>query len=116
MARNTKTRRLQRIARNRAKLYGTPERPRLAVFRSNKNVSLQLIDDKSGKTIVAASTRELKPGKKTKTQEAFEVGELLAERAKKARVSIVIFDRRFYKYHGRVKAAADGVRKGGLTI
>ena len=102
--------------RNRAKLSGTPKRPRLAVFRSNKNVSLQLIDDKSGKTIAAASTKELTPGKKTKTQEAFEVGELLAKRAKEVKINTAVFDRRFYKYHGRVRAAADGVRKGGLTI
>lgn len=116
MERDTKTRRLQRIMRNRAKLSGTPKRPRLAVFRSNKNVNLQLIDDKSGKTIAAASTKELASGKKTKTQEAFEVGELLAKRAKEAKVNTVVLDRRFYKYHGRVRAAAEGAKKGGLTI
>lgn len=116
MARNTKIRRLQRVMRNRAKLSGTPERPRLAVFRSNKNMSLQLIDDKGGNTLAAASTKELKSRKKTKTEEAFEVGELLAERAKKANISVAILDRRFYKYHGRVQAATDGARKGGLTI
>ena len=116
MERDTKVRRSQRITRNRAKLSGTPKRPRLAVFRSNKNLSLQLIDDKSGKTIVQASTKELKPGKNTKTEKAYEVGELLAKRAKEAKVNTAVFDRRFYKYHGRVRAAADGARKGGLTI
>jgi len=116
MGRNTKTRRAQRVKRNRAKLSGTPGRPRLAIFRSNKNMSLQLIDDKNGRTIAAASTKELTPGKKTKIQEAFEVGELLAKKAKEVKVSTAILDRRFYKYHGRVRAATDGARKGGLTI
>ena len=116
MERDIKTRRLQRIKRNRAKVSGTPMRPRLAVFRSNKNVSLQLIDDKNGRTIAAASTRELTPGKKTKTEEAYEAGELLAKRAKEIKVKSVVLDRRFYKYHGRVRAACEGVRNGGLII
>jgi len=116
MERSTKIRRLQRIRRNRAKISGTKANPRLAVYRSNKNLSLQLIDDSSGTTIATASTKELKSSKKTKVEEAMAVGELLAKKAKKAKVSSAVFDRRSYKYHGRVRAAAEGVRSGGLKI
>ena len=116
MADNTKQNREQRIRRNRAQISGTPKRPRLAVHRSNKHLNLQLIDDESGKTIVAASTKELKIEKRTKTEQALSVGELLAKRAKDAKIASATFDRRFYKYHGRVKAVAEGARQGGLKI
>lgn len=116
MERPTKIKRAQRVRRNRARISGTKSRPRLAVFRSNKYLTLQLIDDDSGKTIVAASTTEFKKNKKTKVQQATEVGELLAKRAKNAKIGSAVFDRRYYKYHGRVRAAADGVRSGGLKI
>jgi len=79
MKNKIKQNRLQRIRRTRAQAFGTPKRPRLAVHRSNKNLNLQLIDDKSGKTIVSASTKELKAGKNTKTEQAFAVGGLLAK-------------------------------------
>lgn len=116
MANNTKQNREQRIRRNRAQISGTQKKPRLAVHRSNKHLNLQLIDDKSGKTMVSASTKELKMEKKTKTEEALAVGELLAKKAKDAKIVSAVFDRRFYKYHGRVKAVADGARQGGLKI
>jgi len=116
MKNKIKQNRLQRIRRTRAQAFGTPKRPRLAVHRSNKNLNLQLIDDKSGKTIVSASTKELKAGKNTKTEQAFAVGGLLAKKAKDAKITSAAFDRRFYKYHGRVKAVADGAREGGLKI
>lgn len=77
---------------------------------------LQLIDDTVGKTLVAASTRELNAKKGTKVEKAFEAGKLLAEKAKKAGIQSAVFDRRYYKYHGRVKAAADGARESGLSV
>jgi len=106
----------QRVRRNRARVSGTKKEPRLAVHRSNKHINLQLIDDKSGKTLIYASTRELKADKKTKTDQASLVGELLAKKAKEAKIKSAKFDRRFYKYHGRVKAVAEGIRQGGLKI
>ncbi|KKU11933.1 MAG: 50S ribosomal protein L18 [Parcubacteria group bacterium GW2011_GWB1_45_7] len=111
-----KQNREQRIRRSRAKAFGTLKKPRLSVYRSNKNLSLQLIDDESGKTIVAASTRELKNDKMSKSEQALAVGELLAKKAKDAKITSAIFDRRFYKYHGRVKAVAEGARRGGLNL
>lgn len=116
MERPIKIKRAQRVRRNRARISGTRNRPRLAVFRSNKYLTLQLIDDTSGNTIVAASTTELKRNKKTKVEQAAEIGELLAKRAKNAKIDSAVLDRRYYKYHGRVRAAADGVRSGGLKI
>lgn len=91
---------------------------RLAVFRSNKAIYAQVIDDKLGKTLVAANEKDLgKAAKKiTKTEKARLVGEILAEKALKQKIKQVRFDRRRYKYHGRVKALAEGARKGGLQI
>ena len=77
---------------------------------------IQLIDDVSGRTLVSASTKEIKRDGKTKTEQAREVGELLAKRAKGVKIGSVVFDRRFYKYHGRVRAVAEGVKSGGLNI
>ncbi|PJE69147.1 50S ribosomal protein L18 [Candidatus Shapirobacteria bacterium CG10_big_fil_rev_8_21_14_0_10_38_14] len=92
-------------------------RPRLAVFRSNKAIYAQIIDDKQRKTLVAASSLELgKEIKEDKSQQALAVGELLAKKALKAGIKTVVFDRRHYQYHGRVKALADGARKGGLQF
>ena len=92
-------------------------RPRLAVFRSNKAIYAQIIDDKQRKTLVAASSLELgKEIKEDKSQQALAVGELLAKKALKAGIKAVVFDRRHYQYHGRVKALADGARKGGLQF
>lgn len=92
-------------------------RPRLAVFRSHRAIYGQIIDDQAGRTLVAASSRELaKKDKLTKTEQAFKVGEILASKALKAKIKKVVFDRRRYRYHGRVKALADGARQGGLEF
>jgi large subunit ribosomal protein L18 len=108
--------RLRRRRRVRAKIRGTAERPRLSVFRSNRGIQAQLIDDVAGHTLAAVNWTEgdLK-GLKTMGQ-AKRAGELLAERAKAAGVENVIFDRGGYRYHGRVKALADGAREGGLSF
>jgi large subunit ribosomal protein L18 len=109
--------RARRHRRIRGKVSGTAERPRLAVFRSNKGISAQLIDDVSGKTLAGASWVGVKKGfKGTKTEQAAEVGKLLAAAGKKAGVEAVVFDRGGYLYHGRVKALADGAREGGLKF
>ena len=103
--------------RIRKKIKGTPERPRLSVFRSNKHVYAQLIDDTSGRTLVASSTfeggvaKDGSPADKSK-----EVGVQLASKAKDAGIERVVFDRNGYKYHGRVKALAEGAREGGLIF
>jgi large subunit ribosomal protein L18 len=110
--------RSRRQARSRARINGTSKRPRLAVFRSNASIYAQLIDDEAGRTIVSASGREVKDKikKAAKSEIAKQVGELLAKKAKAAGVQAAVFDRRGYKYHGRVKALSDGARSGGLVI
>lgn len=106
----------------RAKIQGTAERPRLSVFRSNKHMFVQLIDDRKGKTLVSCSDAEVKPKKQSKkdavskTDAAFAVGEAIAEKARKADIEQVVFDRGGYGYQGRVKAVAEGARKGGLQF
>jgi len=125
MGNKRKSRRIQRAKRHRRirkKVQGTAERPRLVVFRSLKNIEGQVVDDDSSRTLVGVSTltKELK-GFKSKSQMprveiAFEAGKLLADKAKAAGVEAVIFDRAGYKYHGRVKAFAEGARKGGLEF
>ena len=97
-------------------MSGTAERPRLAVFRSNKGVFAQLIDDEGGRTLAAASWLDHRSFKGTKTEQAAEVGKALAANAKKAGVTSCVFDRGGYFYHGRVKALADGAREGGLEF
>ena len=109
-------RRLKRRRRVRAKVRGSAERPRISVFRSNRGIVAQLIDDDSGRTLAAvnwteADLRDLKP-----MEQATRVGGLLAERAKAAGVDTAVFDRGGYRYHGRVKALAEGAREGGLTF
>lgn len=107
----------RRIARVRAVVHGSSERPRLAVARSLKHISVQLIDDAVGKTIAAASDVDVKAKKGTKKSEvATLVGKLIAERAKAKGVTKVVFDRRDKRYHGRVKAVADGAREAGLIF
>jgi large subunit ribosomal protein L18 len=109
--------RARRHKRVRGKIYGTAGRPRLVVFRSNRGIEAQLVDDAEGKTLAAASWLHLKKSfKGNKTQQAAEVGKLLAENAKKANVEAVVFDRGGYLYHGRVKALADAAREGGLRF
>ena len=106
-----------RHRRLRKKVAGTSERPRLAVFRSNRGIAAQLIDDTSGKTLAAASWLDAKKSfKGNKTAQAAEVGKLVAEAAKKAEIEAVVFDRGGYLYHGRVKALADAAREGGLKF
>ena len=107
----------RRHKRVRGKIFGTAERPRLVVFRSNRGIEAQLVDDLEGKTIAAASWLNLKKSfKGSKTEQAAEVGKLLAANAKKADVETVVFDRAGYLYHGRVKALADAAREGGLKF
>lgn len=111
--------RLKRRTRIRKKISGTAERPRLAVFRSNKHIYVQLIDDLSGRTLASASTKDpaLKTEDKLNTVEgAAKVGALVAERAVEAGVSSVVFDRGGFKFHGKVKALADGAREKGLQF
>jgi large subunit ribosomal protein L18 len=109
--------RLRRHRRVRKKVVGTPARPRLAVFRSNKHISVQVIDDLNGRTLAAASSVEasLRDGSGN-VDSAKKVGSLLAERAKAAGVTSVVFDRGGYLYHGRVAALADAARDGGLEF
>ena len=109
--------RLRRHRRVRAKVHGTAERPRLVVFRSNRGIEAQLVDDDAGKTLASASHLALaKSFKGDKTAQAEAVGKALAAAAKKAGVERCIFDRGGYLYHGRVKALADGAREGGLEF
>jgi large subunit ribosomal protein L18 len=110
-------RRTRRKAGLRKRIVGTPERPRLSVFRSLSHIYVQVIDDESGRTLVAASDREKSAGAaKGKVASAKNIGKLLAERATKAGVTKVVFDRNGYLYHGRVKALAEGAREGGLQF
>ena len=109
--------RKKRKKRTRAKIFGTAGRPRLSVYRSNKAIYAQLIDDEKGETLVSAATRELgKIATKTKTQQATILGELIADKAKAKGITKVVFDRGCYKFHGRVKAVAEGARKEGLQF
>ena len=108
--------RLRRRRRVRAKVRGTAERPRLSVFRSNRGVSAQLIDDVAGVTLAAVNWTEKDLKGLGRMEQAKRVGELLAERAKGANVETCVFDRGGYQYHGRVKALADGAREGGLKF
>src|SRR3954466_11416493 len=110
------TKRLRRRRRVRAKVYGSAERPRISVFRSNRGVFAQLIDDDAGRTIASvqwpeSDLRALKP-----MEQANEAGKLLASRAKAAGIDTAVFDRGGYRYHGRVKALAEGAREGGLEF
>jgi large subunit ribosomal protein L18 len=109
--------RARRHRRTRDKVSGTADRPRLVVFRSNRGIDAQLVDDLSGRTLAAASWLSLKKSfKGDKSEQAAEVGKLLAAAAKQAGIESVVFDRAGYLYHGRVKALADGAREGGLKF
>ena len=100
----------------RSTLSGTALCPRLNVFRSNSNLNLQLIDDTKGVTLASAHSTEIKDAKKTKVETSEALGKLIAEKAKAKKIEKVVFDRGGYKYHGRVKAAAEGARAGGLKF
>ncbi|MES2689681.1 MAG: 50S ribosomal protein L18 [Bacteroidota bacterium] len=99
----------------RSRVFGTPEKPRLSVFRSNKDIYVQIIDDVHGKTLAAASSKSLKD-KANKTDKSALVGKSIAEAAAKAGVTTVVFDRNGYLYHGRVKSLAEAAREGGLQF
>lgn len=109
-------RRLRRRRRVRARVTGTAERPRLSVYRSNKGVFAQLIDDRKGHTLAAVNWIEPELKSLTALAQAQKAGELLAERAKAAGIETCVFDRGGYQYHGRVKALAEGAREGGLKF
>ncbi len=114
---NTNAQRLKRHKRVRGKIAGTPERPRLNVFRSGNNIYAQIIDDANGVTLAAASSVEKGfEGSGANIEAAKKVGMAIAERAKAKSVSVVVFDRGGYLYHGRVKALAEGAREGGLEF
>ncbi len=106
---------LRRRNRIRAKIKGDAKRPRLSVFKSNRTIYAQLIDDTIGKTLVSASAKEIK-GKVNKTSASFELGKLLASKALLKKIEQVVFDRAGNKYHGRIKALADGARQAGLKF
>jgi len=110
-----KQRQARRHGRVRAKVSGTAACPRLSVFRSNRGMFLQLIDDEAGKTLVSATSVEVK-AKGKKVEISKELGKLIAEKAKAKKISAVVFDRGSYKYHGRVQAVAVGAREGGLEF
>ncbi len=111
--------RKRRHRRIRSKIQGTKEKPRLSVYRSLKHIYAQLIDDDTGETLASAKDIDVKKnidGDQRKVQLAFETGKLLAERASEKGIDEVVFDRGGYKYHGRVKALAEGAREGGLSF
>ena len=117
MSATTKTQsRLRRRRRVRAKIRGTAERPRLSVFRSNRGIQAQLIDDVNGHTLAAVSWTEGELKSLERMEQAKRAGGLLAERGKAAGVETCVFDRGGYRFHGRVKALADGARENGLTF
>jgi large subunit ribosomal protein L18 len=109
-------RRLKRRRRVRAKVRGTAERPRISVFRSNRGIEAQLVDDVAGHTLVSVRWTEPELRDLKKSEQSTKAGELLAQRAKAAGIESAVFDRGGYQYHGRVKAFADGVREGGLAV
>jgi large subunit ribosomal protein L18 len=109
-------RRLRRRRRVRAKVSGTAQRPRVSVFRSNRGISAQLVDDIAGRTITSVSWTEPELRKLAGTERAARAGALLAQRAKAADIDTAVFDRGGYLYHGQVKALAEGAREAGLTL
>lgn len=108
----------QRKKAIRSKIFGTSDRPRMSVFRSNKNLYVQLIDDVAGKTLIGLTSKSLRKEKTTKTKvdTARLMGGKIAQLAKRKKISKVVFDKSGYKYHGRVKAVAEGAREGGLIF
>ena len=118
MKKNNQFQRSRIRRRIRGKISGTAARPRLSVFRSNKQIYAQIIDDEAGKTLASASSRDnsIASEKVTKIEQAKLVGQLVAEKAKEANIETVVFDRGGYVYHGRIKSLADGAREGGLKF
>ena len=123
---DTKTRKIRRHKRIRAKIFGTKERPRLSVFRSNRHIYAQLIDDEKSKILGAVSDKDLKGKAKVPEKSeiklqgqslmAYNVGKLVAEKANGLKIEQIVFDRGGFKYHGTIKALADGAREGGLKF
>ena len=109
-------RRLKRRRRVRAKVSGTAERPRISIFRSNRGIAAQLVDDEAGVTLAAVQWTEAELRDLKKSEQSTKAGELLAQRAKAAGIETAVFDRGGYQYHGRVQAFADGVREGGIAV
>jgi large subunit ribosomal protein L18 len=109
-------RRVKRRRRVRAKIHGSAERPRVSIFRSNRGISAQLIDDRQGRTLVAVAWTEPELRELARMEQAQQAGRLLAERAKSAGIERAVFDRGGYQYHGRVKALAEGAREAGLVL
>jgi len=118
MSNKKKERREKRKKSIRKKIYGTPQRPRLTVFRSCKHIYAQVVDDTTGRTLVAASTigKDYKEGEGDKKSDATKVGEIIAMKCKAKGITRVVFDRNGYKYHGRVRSLADAAREGGLEF
>jgi large subunit ribosomal protein L18 len=116
MSATSTTRRLRRRRRVRAKVRGTAERPRLSVFRSNRGIQAQLIDDTAGRTLAAVTWTEGELKSMPRMDQAKRAGELIAERGKQAGVEECVFDRGGYRYHGKVKALAEGAREAGLRF
>lgn len=117
MKKSARQSRMLRKKRVRAKINGTAARPRVSIFRSNSGLFVQIVDDAGQKTLVSGSTRELQSQKKnkgTKSDQAKELGVLIAKRAGEKKIKTVIFDRNGYRYHGRVKAFAESLREGGI--
>ncbi len=115
----SKNKRRQKIKRRiRRNIYGTAEKPRMSVFRSNKHINVQIINDEQAKTVVSATSqqKDIESAKKTKSEKAAMVGKLVAKLAIEAGIKEVVFDRNGYLYHGKVKALADGAREGGLKL
>ena len=115
MAQNN-NRRVRIKAHIRKKVFGTAERPRLTVLRSNTNIYVQGVDDLTGKTLFSANSLQLKEKAANKSEQAENVGELVAQKAQAAGISEIVFDRNGYLYHGRVQQLAEGARKGGLKF
>lgn len=118
---NYKSKRQHRIMRHRrvrAKIIGTKEKPRVAVFKSNQHIFVQFIDDTVGKTILSSKVISVKKSKAkgSKTDKAHSIGEMLAVKAKELGITEAVFDRGGFKFHGRIKAIADGLKKGGIKI
>ena len=111
---NRKLKKKIRQKRVRSKVFGTEKKPRLSVFRSVTHIYAQIINDEKGRTIISADDKNIKKGKKT--ERAFEVGKIIAKESVDKKIKEVVFDRAGYKYHGRIKALADGAREGGLKF
>ena len=109
-------RRLRRRRRVRAKVRGTAQRPRISIFRSNRGINAQLIDDDAGRTLAAVEWTEADLKGLARMEQASKAGQVLAQRAKEAGIERVVFDRGGYRYHGRVKALAEAAREGGLAF